>query len=224
MAIPARQTDRDRRQHRARSSYSLSSIATSKKRNSKTRINTVANNVGAYRSCLEKATTLYRIRSLQNAERLIVLRTAPEYLILSLNRFEYDKHTNVFRKVFTRMNYPRILSVHVSPPSAPRSTAKYSLVLIIVHTGYTLHGGHYYVYARDMRSDDEWFLFNDDIVTASSYEAIMDNCAQYSSATPYVVFYQRVDSRRTEATIRVRESLVQQVQEDNSNYERESER
>ncbi|CAF1614654.1 unnamed protein product [Adineta ricciae] len=173
-------------------------------------------------------------RSLQNAERSIVLQTTPEYLILSLNRFEYDKQTNIFRKVFTKMNYPKLLNVHVYPPGAIPLLTKYNLLLIIVHTGYTLHGGHYYVYARDIKSsiseseeqNDEWFLLNDDLVTSSSYEAMMENCAQYTSATPYVLFYKRIGQQQTEETpqIHVRESLIRQMREDDSNYEREIEK
>ena len=156
-------------------------------------------------------------RSLQDAERYTIIQTAPEYLILSLNRFEYDKHMNVFRKVFTKINYPKVLNVnivtrdHFSHESSP---IKYCLIAVIVHTGYTLHGGHYYVYGREVKpvplrnfadhcvdyfTDDEWSLLNDDVVTESSYKALMDNCAQYSSATPYLLFYQRVDKGRIDA-------------------------
>ncbi|UJR22109.1 hypothetical protein I4U23_025174 [Adineta vaga] len=170
-------------------------------------------------------------RSLQNAERLTILQTAPKYLILSLNRFEYDRQSNVFRKVFTKLNYPRLLNVHVYPSGNVSILTKYCLILLIIHTGYTLHGGHYYVYARDMKSftiecveqNGEWFLLNDDLVTSSSYEAMMDNCAQYTSATPYVLFYQRIDSQQTEDSrqIHIRQSLIEQISEDNINYERE---
>ncbi|CAF0929586.1 unnamed protein product, partial [Didymodactylos carnosus] len=93
-----------------------------------------------------------KCRSLQDAERFTVLLNAPEYLVLSLNRFEYDKTTNVFRKIFTKMSYPKILNVQYQPLSEQSSSsAKYCLVCIIVHTGYTLHGGHYYCYARDLK-------------------------------------------------------------------------
>ncbi|CAF1248353.1 unnamed protein product [Adineta steineri] len=178
-------------------------------------------------------------QSLQNAERYTILQTAPEYLILSLNRFEYDKQTNIFRKVFTKITYPKILNVHVYPSRNNSILTKYCLVLIIVHTGYTLHGGHYYVYAREMKAskinmnkqedNDEWFLLNDDLVTLSSYEAMIENCAQYTSATPYVLFYKRIDEQQIEETekikqISIHESLIKQIHEDNMMYERESEK
>jgi ubiquitin C-terminal hydrolase len=177
---------------------------------------------------------------LQNAERSTILQTAPEYLILSLNRFEYDKQTNVFRKVFTKMDYPKVLDVHVHPSRTSPVRTRYCLVLIIVHTGYTLHGGHYYVYAREIKPsdlstsnqddqkdrlhNDEWFLFNDDLVTSSSYEAIMENCAQYTSATPYVLFYQRMDKIEGIKQIHIHQSLIEQIHKDNISYERESDK
>lgn len=143
------------------------------------------------------------------------------------------------------MNYPKVLNVHIYPTENSRTNpilTKYCLVLVIVHTGYTLHGGHYYVYAREIKptsvskinaneqedyfSNDEWFLLNDDHVTLSSYEAMIENCAQYSSATPYVLFYKRIDEQRIEEIertkqIHIHESLIEQIQEDNLIYERE---
>ncbi len=112
---------------------------------------------------------------------------------------------------------------------------------MIVHTGYTLHGGHYYVYAREVKpslskinideqedyfSDDQWFLLNDDLVTLSSYEAMIENCAQYTSATPYILFYKRIDEQRMEEMektkqIHIQQSLLGQIHEDNMIYERE---
>ncbi|CAF1149694.1 unnamed protein product [Rotaria sordida] len=187
-------------------------------------------------------------RSLQNAERYIILQTAPEYLILSLNRFEYDKKTNTFRKIFTKINYPKILNVNINPLENLRNNSiliKYCLILIIVHTGYTLHGGHYYVYAREIKqpllskinnheqedyfSNDEWFLLNDDLVQISSYEAMIENCAQYTSATPYILFYKRIDKQRIEEMeqtkqIHIHESLIEQIHEDNIIYEQELEK
>lgn len=141
------------------------------------------------------------------------------------------------------MNYPKILNVHIYPTENSRINpilTKYYLILIIVHTGYTLHGGHYYVYARDIKSsskmnlhdqedyfsNDEWFLLNDEHVTLSSYEAMIENCAQYSSATPYILFYKRIDEQRMKEIekiqqIHVHENLLKQIQEDNLIYERE---
>lgn len=121
---------------------------------------------------------------------------------------------------------------------------KYCLVLVIVHTGYTLHGGHYYVYAREIKpllssidtdeaedyfTNDEWFLLNDDLVVLSSYEALIENCAQYTSATPYVLIYRRIDQQRIEAmrqapALRVHESLIEQIDDDNRIYRREQEK
>ena len=178
---------------------------------------------------------------MQDAERSIVLRNAPEYLILSLNRFEYDKTTNIFRKIFTKINYPKVLHVPIHPSETSSILTKYCLVLVIVHTGYTLHGGHYYVYAREVKpslvetnvdepedyfANDEWFLLNDDLVTLSSYEAMIENCAQYTSATPYILFYKRVDQQRLEQVertkaIQVHKSLQRQIEEDNLPYERD---
>lgn len=141
------------------------------------------------------------------------------------------------------MNYPKVLNVQIQTPSEnKRISTKYCLVSIIVHTGYTLHGGHYYVYAREIKplnfstndnpedyfTDDEWFLLNDDQVTSSSYQALIDNCSNYTSATPYILIYRRIDAERIESMkensqIRVHSSLTNQIDEDNQIYRQEHE-
>lgn len=179
-------------------------------------------------------------RSLQDAERYTIIQTSPEYLILSLNRFEYDKRTNVFRKVFTKIIYPKILNINVHSMEDDENQVhqvKYCLVLVIVHTGYTLHGGHYYVYGREVKPlpanidndncedyflNDEWFLINDDLVTESSYQALVDNCSQYTAATPYILFYQRIDQdrlaiMRQSPSLNVHQTVSNQVDKINLN-------
>jgi len=159
-----------------------------------------------------------------------------------LNRFEYDKTTNIFRKIFTKITYPKRLHVPIYPTRNSQTQSiliHYCLVLVIVHTGYTLHSGHYYVYAREIQSstnnrtshdddflNDEWFLLNDDFVQLSSYESMIENCAQYTSATPYILFYKRIDQQRIDEMeknkdIHVHESLIRKIQEENLNCERE---
>ena len=49
---------------------------------------------------------------------------------------------------------------------------------------------------------------------------------KYTSATPYILFYKRIDQQRIQdiekfKQINVHESLIKQIQEDNIIYERE---
>ncbi len=80
--------------------------------------------------------------------------------------------------------------------------------------------------SEDYFSDDQWFLLNDELVTQSSYEAMIENCAQYTSATPYILFYKRIDEQRMEEIeqIHIREDLLEQIYQDNVKYEREQEK
>ena len=38
---------------------------------------------------------------------------------------------------------------------------RYSLYAIVVHSGYSSDGGHYYTYAREPDKPDQWYIFND---------------------------------------------------------------
>lgn len=65
------------------------------------------------------------------------------------------------------------------------ATVHYDLYAGVVHSGFSMDSGHYYTYASD--SDNNWYKFNDDIVTSSKTEEL-HNLAPPN--TLYILFYQ----------------------------------
>ena len=65
------------------------------------------------------------------------------------------------------------------------SSVHYDLYAGVVHSGFSMDSGHYYTYASD--SPNNWYKFNDSIVTTSQSEEL-HNLAPPN--TPYILFYQ----------------------------------
>lgn len=94
------------------------------------------------------------------AERVLRITEAPQHLLLTLLRFHYDKVHQRRNKITTKVNYPRRLDLPVSG-----SIVSYLLYSVVIHSGLTLDGGHYYTLGKssDSTTDDpdSWFMFND---------------------------------------------------------------
>ena len=73
----------------------------------------------------------------------------PEYLMTTLMRFHYDRTQNRKSKVFTEINYELELNLPVYTLPDQVNPELYSLYAIVVHSGYSSDGGHYYTYARE---------------------------------------------------------------------------
>jgi len=169
---------------------------------------------------------------LRNGERRVCIVAAPSCLVLTLLRFAYNAKTGCNEKVFTNVDYPLTLFVPVSADSSGSGTLKktssktsllqyvqYGLCGVIVHSGTSSDGGHYYSYARPCRVSksgvpslksltsldgmvyccdddcfsDEWNLFNDERVSTSSFTDIRNLTMDYPKDTAYVLFYRRVE-------------------------------
>lgn len=100
-------------------------------------------------------------RLVMEAERTLRITEAPQHLLLTLLRFHYDKKLQRRNKITTHVDYPQRLEL----PVAGRNVA-YFLYAVVIHSGLTLDGGHYYTLARSSRNFDandssRWFVFND---------------------------------------------------------------
>jgi len=163
---------------------------------------------------------------LRDGERRTTIASAPPCLVLPLLRFAYDTQTGQHNKICTDVSCPLTLRVPVSTESLNRKTSKssgaatrsvdYTLASVIVHSGLSSDGGHYYCYAhqpvyeaqsagrqgrgkkdKDKSSDPSvahpWFMFNDNRVMYSSYDAIRTLTQTFARDTAYVLFYRRVE-------------------------------
>lgn len=95
------------------------------------------------------------------AERVLRVTEAPQHLLLTLLRFHYDKLLQRRNKITTQISYSESLEL----PVAGGKTVSYFLYAVVIHSGVTLDGGHYYTCAKSSNSDPNgpncWFIFND---------------------------------------------------------------
>lgn len=110
----------------------------------------------------------------------------------------------------------------------------YALSAVIVHSGISSDGGHYYCYARhsttideaqnqQLNSDvsvdmgdidylqDKWYLFNDSRVTYSSYSSFSDITQKFAKDTAYVLIYKKIhagDIRTVDANMSIQTSVI----------------
>ena len=87
--------------------------------------------------------------SLQDAVKNMKIFEAPNFLTTTLMRFHYDRTQNRKTKVFTDIQYELDLKLPVYIEDESPIEQMYSLYAIVVHSGYSSDGGHYYTYARE---------------------------------------------------------------------------
>lgn len=124
-----------------------------------------------------------------NGVRMTELIKPPRNLILTLKHFRYDSRYHTRAKLFNSVIHDEKIQVKTRTNSSDDfKTIHYAIYAAVVHTGSSMDSGHYYTYARD---DDAWYKFNDDYVSKSSLEELHKLT---SPDTPYILFYQRLES------------------------------
>ena len=77
------------------------------------------------------------------AERTVTVTSAPECLLITLLRFKYDTKTHRRVKIMAGITYPQYLELPVSGLNVG-----YRLYGVVIHSGYSSDGGHYYTWIR----------------------------------------------------------------------------
>ena len=77
------------------------------------------------------------------AERTVRVTSAPSCLLILLLRFRYELKAQRKVKIMTGITYPQHLELPVSG-----GKVGYRLYGVVVHSGYTGDGGHYYTWMR----------------------------------------------------------------------------
>ncbi|XP_045542224.1 ubiquitin carboxyl-terminal hydrolase 35 isoform X1 [Papilio machaon] len=120
----------------------------------------------------------------RDVERRAVIEYTPRYLIIVLKNFKFDAKKLTQNKLMS----PTIYNHSVTLPTVPAQTQNgYTMYAAIVHEGSSMSSGHYYTLAK---TEDGWYLFNDDTVTKCNEDDIqfLRPCN-----TPYMLFYRRDD-------------------------------
>lgn len=175
-----------------------------------------------------------KCQSLQTASKNIYLtqsqlNQAPDYLIFTLNRFIYKKNNDGLQnvKLMDQLEYPTQISINTLGDNDKLITEYYKIVAIVVHSGSSLHYGHYYSYIINDSCDEEnkieWLLANDSQISHASFDGLISNLNLFKNDTPYVLFYKRVCEKsapKNNDEIKISsKKLIDIIEQDNIVYE-----
>ncbi|XP_023336590.1 ubiquitin carboxyl-terminal hydrolase 38-like [Eurytemora carolleeae] len=146
--------------------------------------------------------------------------SSPFYLNITLNRFEYDRVLERKKKIFTKIEYPRHITINTTLLNQTELVS-YRLQSIIVHSGYSSDSGHYYTWSRDTEDESLWHIFNDSMVTSSTWNNFIQQTERLSRDTPYILMYEREDIENKLEAVIPPPSLMEVVQRDNIRYAQE---
>lgn len=179
-----------------------------------------------------------------NILRYFRIKKVPKFLIVQLNRFEYDIVTWKKVKINDKFEFP--LEFDLMPLTDHSSSNEdkiiYSLVGIINHCG-TMEGGHYQSY---IKRGEKWFNFNDSSVSEANEKALLEEAYGsekksssnnyyyeedvFSRSSAYLLFYVKKEALEAlmEESIESLEneidkddydtSLLQQIESENNEF------
>mmetsp|Transcript_1717 Transcript_1717/g.2100 ORF Transcript_1717/g.2100 Transcript_1717/m.2100 type:complete len:892 (+) Transcript_1717:310-2985(+) len=111
-----------------------------------------------------------RCNKKRNVSKGLRLATAPSILVCHLKRFAFDIYGRATR-LSKYVAYPLTLHIENFMSRANQGKpAPYELVGVVVHAGQSCERGHYYAYVK---SGDNWYKANDEIVTQVSVETVL---------------------------------------------------
>ncbi|CEP16668.1 hypothetical protein [Parasitella parasitica] len=128
---------------------------------------------------------------LQEAEKRMKIKKLPNILALHLKRFKYQEQLQKYIKLTYRVVFPFELRLFNTSDDTEDADRMYELWAIVVHIGSGPHHGHY---VAIIKSNGQWMLFDDDVVTQIQEEDIQKYFSDLpGSGSGYVLFYQAVD-------------------------------
>ena len=100
----------------------------------------------------------------------------PSILMIQLRRFERDYEHNRNVKINDKFEYPKEIDLdpYLSTSSDHSKNNIYVLFAVLVHSG-SITSGHYYSYIRPTYENDQWYKFDDTIVTQVNEDQVISN-------------------------------------------------
>jgi ubiquitin carboxyl-terminal hydrolase 35/38 len=156
--------------------------------------------------------------SLQDAVKSTRFLEGPDHLMCTLLRFKYDRVANRKSKVFTDIDYELRIRLPVQKDDDDDDgeqegeeedeskeyddDVEYCLYAVVVHSGYSSDGGHYYTYAREpcksqeeneKEEEDCWYIMNDSNVSFTTFESFKSVTKRFPRDAAYVLFYRKLE-------------------------------
>uniref|UniRef100_A0A7S3EKM0 ubiquitinyl hydrolase 1 n=3 Tax=Rhodosorus marinus TaxID=101924 RepID=A0A7S3EKM0_9RHOD len=118
------------------------------------------------------------------ASKSLQMWRMPEFLVIHLKRFSYTTWNRNKVDVFVDFPLTGLDMKPFLPPGSAFQENVYDLYAVSNHMG-GLGGGHYTAYAISPWKDQQWYAFDDSIVTE------MNSASSVKSSSAYVLFYRR---------------------------------
>ncbi|GJQ08886.1 hypothetical protein GpartN1_g677.t1 [Galdieria partita] len=119
------------------------------------------------------------------ASKVFQFRRIPNVFIFHLKRFRFNKKENKFVSYDETFDFSPFIPWKDSSVQNP---VYYRLCAIVVHDGFSVHGGHYYAYVRN--SNGIWYLKDDERTRQVGIQTVLHQRA-------YLLFYSRVAQQKT---------------------------
>lgn len=137
------------------------------------------------------------VRSLQEAQKRMKIKSPPRILALHLKRFKYIEQLGRYKKLSYRVVFPLELKLCNTTDDAPGSEAEYSLFAVVVHVGSGPNHGHY---VSLVKSHNHWLFFDDEnveIIDESVVQTFFGSTQEYSNNTDhgYILFYESLEQK-----------------------------
>ncbi|XP_075421551.1 ubiquitin carboxyl-terminal hydrolase 42 isoform X3 [Ascaphus truei] len=126
----------------------------------------------------ENAYKCSKCKKMVTASKRFTIHRSSNVLTLSLKRFASFSGGKLTKEV----KYPEYLDIRPYTSQPNGEPIIYLLYAVLVHTGFSCHGGHYYCYIR--ASNGQWYLMNDSVVSNTDIRTVLNQQA-------YVLFYIR---------------------------------
>ncbi|CDO95018.1 unnamed protein product [Kluyveromyces dobzhanskii CBS 2104] len=154
---------------------------------------------------------------LQEAERIVGLKSLPKNLAIHLKRFKYSEVRNCNAKLFNRIHYPLNLKVCSSFDNAV--CKEYELNGIVIHMGGGPHHGHYVAICKNDLFG--WLLFDDETVESINEDTVLKFIGDaHELTTAYVLIYKEANPSKSEPANF--EKNIEHLLKENDHYRRKS--
>lgn len=128
---------------------------------------------------------------LQEAEKRMKIKRAPNILALHLKRFKYEEKLNRYVKLPYRVLYPTELRLSNMADKAENPDRLYNLIAITIHIGNGPYHGHY---VTVVRGNSSWLMCDDETVEPIDELALQTFFGDLNNyRCGYIFFYQAVD-------------------------------
>ncbi|OHT10658.1 hypothetical protein TRFO_04160 [Tritrichomonas foetus] len=160
------------------------------------------------------------------AKKSSCIKSAGDYLVIQLRRFEYDIKSFTKYKIDDKFVFPDEfdLTPYTENPNGPKQI--YELTGVIVHSG-TTEVGHY---VSCVKQNNKWYEINDQFSSfLNNKESIfyggniqfMAHDDFTTNPSAYILFYKRVNSQNfteNNSSFKLCETMKEKIDEKNANY------